>query len=101
MRSRSMDWFKKLNEYFPREEMKSKRHLEILLKEKGDVYYKDESDEHVLMYAEFSSFVFIEYLWVSAKTRGKGIVHKLIVKLKEKVMPIIIEDEFYNYFAIV
>lgn len=92
-----MVWFNKLNEYFPREEMKSKRHLEILLKEKGDVYYKDESDEHVLMYAEFSSFVFIDYLWVSAKTRGKGIGHQLIAKLKEKDKPIILEVEPIDY----
>jgi len=92
-----MDWFKKLNEYFPREEMKSKRHLEILLKEKGDVYYKDESDEHVLMYAEFSSFVFIDYLWVSSKTRGKGVGHQLIEKLKKKDKPIILEVEPIDY----
>lgn len=92
-----MDWFKKLNEYFPREEMKSKRHLDILLREKGDVYYKDESDEHVLMYAEFSSFVFIDYLWVSSETRGKGIGHQLIEKLKKKDKPIILEVEPVDY----
>src|SRR5690625_3398823 len=97
MRSRLMVWFNKLNEYFPREEMKSKRHLEILLKEKGDVYYKDESDEHVLMYAEFSSFVFIDYLWVSAKSRGKGVGQQLIAKLKEKDKPSILEVEPIDY----
>src|SRR5690625_6588326 len=84
MRSRSMNWYEKLNEYFPVEEMKSKAHMEMLLKEKGDVYYKDESPGHVLMYAEFPSFIFIDYLWVSAKTRGQGIGRQLIEKLKKK-----------------
>lgn len=48
-----MSWYEKLNEYFPIEEMKSKEHFEILLDEKGNVYHKDESEDHVLMYAEY------------------------------------------------
>src|SRR5690625_5858561 len=97
MRSRSMNWYEKLNEYFPVEEMKSKAHMEMLLKEKGDVYYKDESPGHVLMYAEFPSFIFIDYLWVSAKTRGQGIGRQLIEKLKKKNTPIILEVEPADY----
>src|SRR5690625_1613 len=97
MRSRSMNWYEKLNEYFPVEEMKSKAHMEMLLKEKGDVYYKDESPGHVLMYAEFPSFIFIDYLWVSAKTRGQGIGRQLIEKLKRKNKPIILEVEPVDY----
>ncbi|AVQ98659.1 acetyltransferase YjbC [Oceanobacillus picturae] len=92
-----MNWYEKLNKYFPVEEMKSKKHMEMLLKEKGDVYYKDESPKHVLMYAEFDSFLFIDYLWVSAATRGQGIGHKLIDKLKKKNKPIILEVEPVDY----
>jgi GNAT superfamily N-acetyltransferase len=92
-----MDWYDKLKEYFPVEEMKSKEHMELLLKEKGDVYYKDEGPYHVLMYAEFSTFVFIDYLWVSPKSRGQGIGRKLIEKLKKKEKPIILEVEPYDY----
>ncbi|WP_442970625.1 GNAT family N-acetyltransferase [Roseburia sp. 1XD42-34] len=95
--SRSMNWYVKLNKYFPVEEMKSKEHMERLLEEKADVYYKDESDLHVLMYAEFATFIFIDYLWVSAKARGKGIGHSLIKKLKEKNKPIILEVEPVDY----
>src|SRR5690625_2864233 len=97
MRSRSMNWYEKLNEYFPVEEMKSKEHMEMLLKEKGDVYYKDESPVHVLMFAEFNSFIFIDYLWVSAETRGQGTGHQLIEKLKKKNKPIILEVEPVDY----
>ena len=92
-----MNWYEKLNEYFPVEEMKSKRHMEILLDEKGDVYYKDEGPFHVMMYAEFEKFVFIDYLWVSAESRGKGLGHQLIEKLKSKNKPIILEVEPIDY----
>ncbi|HLR79396.1 MAG TPA: GNAT family N-acetyltransferase [Bacillota bacterium] len=92
-----MNWYEKLSEYFPVEEMKSKRHMDILLKEKGEVYYKDEGPYHVLMFAEFDTFVFIDYLWVSAKARGQGIGHKLIEKLKAKNKRIILEVEPIDY----
>ncbi|WP_186575724.1 GNAT family N-acetyltransferase [Aquibacillus kalidii] len=92
-----MNWFEKLNEYFPVQEMKSKKHMEMLLKEKSDVYHKDESNDHVLMYAEFETFIFIDYLYVAAATRGQGLGHKLIEKLKEKNKPIILEVEPVDY----
>ncbi|MUK90578.1 GNAT family N-acetyltransferase [Ornithinibacillus sp. L9] len=91
------NWYEKLNEYFPVEEMKSKEHMELLLKEKGDVYHKDESPMHVMMYAEFDTFIFIDYVWVSSKARGQGIGHKLIEKLKKKNKPIILEVEPVDY----
>jgi GNAT superfamily N-acetyltransferase len=92
-----MDWYEKLSEYFPIEEMKSKEHMELLLKEKGDVYHKDEGPYHVMMYAEFNTFIFIDYVWVSSKSRGQGIGHKLIEKLKQRNKPIILEVEPVDY----
>lgn len=92
-----MNWYEKLNEYFPIEEMKSRKHMEMLLKEKGDVYYKDEGPDHVLMYAEFETFIFIDYVYVSTKSRGQGLGHKLIEKLKSKNKPIILEVEPVDY----
>ncbi|WP_085521723.1 GNAT family N-acetyltransferase [Tuberibacillus sp. Marseille-P3662] len=92
-----MDWYKKLNKYFPIEEMKSKEHMELLLKEKPEMYHKDESSEHVLMYAETADFLFIDYIWVSGKTRGQGTGHKLMQKLKDKGKPIILEVEPVDY----
>ncbi|KGX87722.1 GNAT family N-acetyltransferase [Pontibacillus litoralis] len=92
-----MNWYEKLNQYFPIEEMKSKEHMELLLNEKSDVYHKDESSSHVLMYAEFDSFIFIDYVWVSGQARGQGIGHKLIEKLKKKEKPIILEVEPVDY----
>ncbi|WP_163537072.1 GNAT family N-acetyltransferase [Gracilibacillus sp. YIM 98692] len=92
-----MNWYEKLNQYFPVEEMKSKEHMEVLLKEKGDVYYKDEGPYHVLMYAEFPSFIFIDYVYVSKEARGKGLGHELMEKLKEKNKPIILEVEPFDY----
>lgn len=92
-----MNWYEKLSKYFPVEEMKSKEHMEMLLDEKGDVYYKDESPLHVMMFAEFESFVFIDYVWVSPNARGQGTGHKLIEKLKQKNKPIILEVEPIDY----
>lgn len=92
-----MNWYEKLNQYFPIEEMKSKEHMEILLKERSDIYHKDEGKNHVLMYAELENFIFIDYLFVSKDARGEGLGHKLIAKLKKKGKPIILEVEPVNY----
>lgn len=92
-----MNWYERISEYFPIEEMKSKEHIEALLKERGDIYHKDEGPHHVLMYAELDDFVFIDYLFVSNKSRGQGLGHQLIKKLKEKGKPIILEVEPVNY----
>ena len=92
-----MHWYEKLNQYFPIEEMKSKEHMETLLKERQEIYHKDEGPGHVLMYVELDEFVFIDYLFVSKDTRGQGLGHKLIDKLKEKGKPIILEVEPVNY----
>ncbi|GAA0455054.1 GNAT family N-acetyltransferase [Alkalibacillus silvisoli] len=92
-----MNWYEKLNEYFPVEEMKSKEHMERLLKERSDVYYKDEDEHHVMMYAEFESFIFIDYVYVSPKARGQGLGQKLLEQLKEHKKPIILELEPVDY----
>jgi len=88
-----MNWYEKLNQYFPVEEMKSKEHMETLLKERGDIYHKDEGEHHVLMYAELDDFIFIDYLFVAKTARGQGLGHKLIAKLKELGKPILLEVE--------
>nr|WP_239587884.1 GNAT family N-acetyltransferase [Gracilibacillus alcaliphilus] len=77
--------------------MKSKEHMELLLKEKGDVYFKDEGPDHVLMFAEFPTFLFIDYVYVSKESRGQGIGHQLFEKLKQKNKPIILEVEPLDY----
>ena len=92
-----MHWYEKLNQYFPVVEMKSKEHMEALLKERSDIYYKDEGPYHVLMYVELDYFIFIDYLLVLKESRGQGLGHKLLEKLKEKNKPIILEVEPVNY----
>ncbi|AND38980.1 GNAT family N-acetyltransferase [Cytobacillus oceanisediminis] len=92
-----MHWYEKLNQYFPIEEMKSREHMETLLKERSDIYHKDEGPYHVLMYVELDNFVFIDYLFVSKESRGQGLGHKLLQKLKDKGKPIILEVEPIDY----
>lgn len=76
-------WYEKLAEYFPVEEMKSKQHMELLLKEKGDIYHKEESDNHVMMYVETDDFIFVDYLFVAKQARGEGLGKKLLERLKK------------------
>ncbi|AIM17087.1 MULTISPECIES: GNAT family N-acetyltransferase [Neobacillus] len=92
-----MHWYEKLNQYFPIEEMKSREHMETLLKERPDIYHKDEGPHHVMMYAELNDFIFVDYLFVSKDARGQGLGQKLIEKLKKKKKPIILEVEPVNY----
>ena len=92
-----MHWYEKLNEYFPIEEMKSQEHMEALLADFPEIYHKDEGKHHVLMYVEVEDFIFIDYLFVSGESRGQGLGHKLLEKLKEKGKPIILEVEPVNY----
>jgi GNAT superfamily N-acetyltransferase len=92
-----MNWYEKLNEYFPEEEMKSKEHMDLLLREKGDMYHKDEGPKHVLMYVEANDFIFVDYVYVSSHARGEGLGHQLIEKLKRKNKPIILEVEPIDY----
>ncbi|MFF2445751.1 GNAT family N-acetyltransferase [Neobacillus sp. NPDC058068] len=92
-----MHWYEKLNQYFPVEEMKSREHMETLLKERSEIYHKDEGPNHVLMYVELDNFVFIDYLFVSKIARGQGLGRKLMEKMKSKGKPIILEVEPVNY----
>ncbi|WP_416151251.1 GNAT family N-acetyltransferase [Salipaludibacillus sp. HK11] len=92
-----MNWYEKLSQYFPIEEMKSKKHIDLLLKEKKEIYKKDESPLHVLMYVEMEDFTFIDYLFVSRDARGQGLGKKLLDKLKAKGKPIILEVEPVDY----
>ncbi len=92
-----MNWYKKLNEYFPVEEMKSQEHMEALLKDKKTVYKKDEGPHHVLMYVEFKNFVFVDYLFVAKSARGMGLGRTLLNQLKTKDKPILLEVEPVDY----
>jgi len=71
--------------------------MEALLKERSNIYHKDEGPNHILMYVEFNHFIFIDYLLVTIEARGQGLGHKLLDRLKEKGKPIILEVEPVNY----
>lgn len=87
-----MDWYDRLNDYFPEYEMKNEGQIQALINEK-DAYHKEETDDYLLLYAEFPTFIFIDYLLINPATRGQGIGTKIINKLKEKGKDIILEVE--------
>ncbi len=92
-----MHWYEKLSQYFPIEEMKSQAHIEALLCDHGDIYFKDESPDHVMMYVELDRFVFVDYLIVSKQARGRGLGRALLDRLKAKGKPILLEVEPLDY----
>ncbi|MED1792742.1 GNAT family N-acetyltransferase [Brevibacillus nitrificans] len=87
-----MQWYERLNEYFPEHEMKDPGQFRALIEDK-DVYHKEETEDYLLLYAEFEDFLFIDYLLIHPNTRGKGIGTKVLNKLKEKGKTILLEVE--------
>lgn len=90
------DWYTRLTEYFPEKEMKSKGHFEVLLEEKKGIYQMVEGPDHVLVYFEQPDFIFIDYILVSGRSRGKGIGSLILDHLKSTNKAIILEVEPAN-----
>lgn len=87
-----MDWYDKLSTYFPDHEMKPAQQMTELAQH-HEAYRIHETEDHVVTYAEFKDFLFIDYLLVNPNTRGKGIGGKLLETFKQKGKPIILEVE--------
>ncbi|CAM3421420.1 GNAT family N-acetyltransferase [Marinicrinis lubricantis] len=87
-----MQWYEKLNNYFPEHEMKDPGQLQALL-EASPYYHKEETEDYLILYAEFPSFLFIDYLLVTSQNRGKGIGSKLLDRFKQKGKMILLEAE--------
>lgn len=91
-KSKSESWYVKLNDYFPEHEMKHEDQLKDLIEDK-DVYHKIETDQYVLLYAEFPEFIFIDYVLVLEEARGQGIGTHVLEQLKQKNKLILLEAE--------
>jgi hypothetical protein len=88
-----MSWYQKLCEYFPKEEMKSEEHINMLLNHGKKDYFLDEGKSHILLYAERENFIFVDYLYVMSNSRGNGTGKKVLEKLKLKGKLIFLEVE--------
>ena len=88
-----MSWYNKLCEYFPKEEMKSEEHINLLLNHRKKDYFLDEGKHHILLYAEREDFIFIDYLYVMSNARGNGTGKKVLDNLKLKGKTIFLEVE--------
>ncbi|WAH38450.1 GNAT family N-acetyltransferase [Alicyclobacillus dauci] len=88
-------YYKRLANYFPTHEMKNFRQLQALVE---DVPYYDlmETSEYLVLYGDFSDFMFIDYLLVNRDQRGAGIGSRLMERLKARNKPILLEVEPTN-----
>lgn len=87
-----MEWYDKLTDYFPDHEMKDPGQLKALL-ETYPYYHKEETTDYLVLYAEFPTFIFIDYLLVISNNRGRGIGTKVLNQFKHKRKIILLEAE--------
>lgn len=90
-----MDWYDRLSDYFPDQELKARGQIRDLLTHHA-AYHKQETDDYLLLYADFPDFIFIDYLLVSPKTRGRGVGGQVIEHLKSYGKRLIAELEPIN-----
>jgi len=87
-----MHWYEKLAGYFPEHEMKDRGQMEELLSH-HDAYRKVETDDFLVTYAEYSDFIFIDYLLIHPHTRGQGVGSRVLERFKARGKAIILEVE--------
>lgn len=87
-----MDWYDKLADYFPSQEMKHPEHMRELL-ELHEAYNKHETSDYIVTFAEYPEFIFIDYFLVKPNVRGKGIGGKVLSEFKNKGKIILLEVE--------
>ncbi|KPV44753.1 GNAT family N-acetyltransferase [Alicyclobacillus ferrooxydans] len=87
-----MSFYDRLSNYFPEHEMKHEGQLNDLI-DHHEAYKVHEEEDFVVTYAEFPDFIFIDYLLVSPKTRGKGTGTKVLDTFKRRHKNIILEVE--------
>ncbi|GMA59858.1 GNAT family N-acetyltransferase [Alicyclobacillus fastidiosus] len=85
-------YYRKLASYFPAHEMKHVRQLQALVE---DVPYYGllETREYLVLYGDFSDFLFIDYLLVNRDQRGSGVGSRLLKQLQSRHVPILLEVE--------
>lgn len=89
---RILDWYDKLSEYFPDKEMKHPGQMkELLALDTG--YHKAETDEFIVTYADFRTFIFIDYLLVNPNIRSRGVGTRILNAFKRRNKVIILEVE--------
>jgi GNAT superfamily N-acetyltransferase len=87
-----MNWYNKLNDYFPQQEMKKEEHIRDLIQDQ-EAYHKEETKDYIVLYAEYPDFIFIDYFLVTSQERGKGLGSRILDQFKAKNKIILLEVE--------
>jgi GNAT superfamily N-acetyltransferase len=85
-------YFQRLSKYFPQQELKPLDQFTDLLSQ-SPYYHKIETNQHILLYAEFPDFLFVDFMIVDSRYRNRGIGSQVIDQLKTKGIPIVLEVE--------
>lgn len=85
-------WYERLESYFPEHELKTQKQMEELFDEHV-AYKREQTDEHLIIFAEFNDFIFIDYLLVNPKTRGAGVGTKVLNQFKARDKTLLAEVE--------
>lgn len=63
------------------------------LLEQDTEYHKSETDEYVVTFAEYETFIFIDYLLVNSSLRSRGVGRRILNAFKRRNKTIILEVE--------
>ncbi|GEO26933.1 putative acetyltransferase YjbC [Alicyclobacillus acidoterrestris] len=86
------EWYERLENYFPDHELKHPEQMKELFRQ-HPAYRCEQTDEYLIIYADFENFIFIDYLLVNPKTRGGGIGTRVIDSFKRRGKTLIAEVE--------
>lgn len=85
-------YYRHLTAYFPQQELKPLGQFADLFSQ-TPYYRKLESDQYVLLYAEFPDFLFVDFMLVHAPYRNQRLGSWILDHLRQKRIPIILEVE--------
>ncbi|PTM52697.1 GNAT family N-acetyltransferase [Desmospora activa] len=87
-----MNWYQKLDSYFPPELMKHPDQMQDMVRE-TEWYLVEYSETYVVVYGLLPTFTYLDFLWVREDARCMSIGSNIMKRLKARGKPILMEVE--------